>query len=95
MTPRLRAALIRAGIGCLLTFLTTAGVAEALTAGQWKLALSVDGTAVLVYLVARGGLEGVYDAWRAAMGEVRPGDVQAPAPSGPVPATPVPPSTTT
>lgn len=76
-TPQLQAALMRAVIGSIMAFLTTAGVTEALTNGQWKLALSLGGISVVTYLVWRGGLEGLYDAYRAATGNVRPGDIQA------------------
>lgn len=76
-TPQLQAALMRAGVGSILAFLTTAGVADALTNGQWKIALGLGGTAVVTYMVWRGGLEGVYDANRASAGNVKPGDIQA------------------
>lgn len=76
-TPQVKAALMRAIIGSVMAFGATAGVAEALTNGQWRIAATLGGTAVVTYLVMRGGLEGLYDAYRAATGNVRPGDIQA------------------
>lgn len=76
-TPQVKAALMRALIGSVMAFLSTAGVADALTNGQWRLAATVGGAAVVAYLVMRGGLEGLYDAFRAASGIVKPGDIQA------------------
>lgn len=76
-TPQVKAALMRAIIGSVMAFGATAGVAEALTNGQWRIAATLGGTAVVTYLVMRGGLEGLYDAYREAIGNVKPGDIQA------------------
>lgn len=81
MKEALLRALIGGVIACGATFFTTLATSDLRTAAI------AGGSALFTYLVARGGVEGFYDARRAANGDTKPSDVQskpplpAPAPS--------------
>lgn len=81
MSAQLKAALIRGLIGAffifLLTFFTTLQSAPDLRPGQTLgAAAGINGAvAALTYIVARGGVEGLYDHARNQHGNTKPGDV--------------------
>jgi len=65
-----RRALFGASIVGLLTFF-----AVLVQTDDWKMIVSIVGTATLTNFAVRAGIEGIYDTQRAISGTVAPGDV--------------------
>jgi hypothetical protein len=76
LPPQLRAAILRALYGALLSFAIATLVA--LQQGQpIRVAVLTGASVAVAYLAARGGVEGLYDSQRAKIGLVKDSDVSA------------------
>ncbi len=76
MTDQLVASTIRGAYGALVTGLLTLLLTYQ-TAGDWTVAGVAAGVSALSYLAARGGVEGVVDSRREAIGAISSSDVGA------------------
>ena len=74
MNPVLDAATKRAIMGATIVGAITLFAVIAQTHDWWLIASAVGG-AVCAQLVTRLGIEGAYDSYRSAQGQVNPGDV--------------------
>jgi hypothetical protein len=74
MNPVLDAATRRAIMGALIVGLLTF-FSILIQTDDWKMIVSIVGTAALTNFAVRAGIEGVYDTHRAIDGDVNKGDV--------------------
>jgi hypothetical protein len=74
MNPVLDAATKRALMGAIILGLLTF-FAIMVQTDDWKMIVSVVGTATLTNFAVRAGIEGIYDTQRAINGDVSKGDV--------------------